>query len=823
MSKFPTKLALVLFGLAGWFSFIATADEGLARDRAPLTILQINDVYSATPVDGGAAGGLARVASLKKRIMAEGRHVELIIAGDFLSPSVASSVFKGRQMVDALNVAGVDIGILGNHEFDFGPDALRQRMAEAKWTWLVSNVLEEKTGQPLLGAPKFLVRNYGALKVGYFGVCLASEEISRDRRVGIRIDDPIATAERQVAGLKRQGVNVIVAITHLDYADDRRLALRCPEIDVIIGGHDHVPITTHVGRTLISKAGSDARYVARIDLLPSSAVGVVEKQFELIPIGPSLPDDPATAAVSNDYEDRLGHALDVVVGRSVVPLDAVSDHVRARESNLGNLIADAMLKDTGAELAILNAGSIRSNRIFPPGALRLRDVISIHPFGGTICHIELDGAVILEALNHGVSRLGESVGRFPQVSGVSFRVDAKAPVGNRVREPQIGGKPLELTRKYRVAVGDYMLKGGDGYEMLAKGRVIVGGEAGNPIADVLSHHISSLKEVATELEGRIRFASEPAVIVKRRPVILDTDMGIDSILGLLYLLKEPVIDLRAITISHGVADVPSGAENARRILELTGNRKIPVAAGPGHPLEGQRAFPTFWKTTANELPGTKLPKAVSPERPESASDLLISQLEASAEPVTIIAMGPLTNLALALRQQPSISKKIAEIVIMGGAIDGPGNVDKPFVGIRNSVAEWNFYLDPQAASEVLSHGLKVRLIPVEATRSLPVTTAFRDRIRAAARDGTSELLLSLLDAVQEGIDGGWYFFWDTVAAVAVAHPEIMGSHEARVKVVTAEGVTLGQTVPASDGAPVSVAEEINLKTFEALYLKTILD
>src|SRR5688572_6166007 len=118
------------------------ADEGLAsRSGAPLTFLQLADVYVTTSQDGGKTGGLARVATLKKQLSAPGKTVVFALSGDFLSPSVASSVFKGRQMVETLNAAGLDIATLGNHEFDFGTEVLRERMKEAKWQWVVSNVL----------------------------------------------------------------------------------------------------------------------------------------------------------------------------------------------------------------------------------------------------------------------------------------------------------------------------------------------------------------------------------------------------------------------------------------------------------------------------------------------------------------------------------------------------------------------------------------------------------------------------------------------------------------------------------------------------------
>ena len=135
------------------------------RARAPLTILQINDVYSTIPING--LGGLARVATLKQQLTEAGRTPLLVIAGDFLSPSVASSIFKGEQMVAALNAAGLDLATLGNHEFDFGVDVLMQRMKESRFQWVVSNVVDT-AGQPLAGAVPYIVRTFGTIRVGFF-------------------------------------------------------------------------------------------------------------------------------------------------------------------------------------------------------------------------------------------------------------------------------------------------------------------------------------------------------------------------------------------------------------------------------------------------------------------------------------------------------------------------------------------------------------------------------------------------------------------------------------------------------------------------------
>ena len=799
------------------------AAEGLgSREAAQLTILHLADVYEMVPVDGGKSGGLARVAALERELAAGRENVLTTIGGDFLSPSVASSVFRGEQMIESLGAMGLDLATLGNHEFDFGPEVLRRRMREAPWEWVVSNVVEADTGEPFGGAAPWVVRRYGDLAVGFLGLCIIGEEITGKNREGVEFLDPFATVERLLPVLEAEGTEVIVALTHLEFADDVRLARRFPRIDLILGGHEHFPITTHVERSLISKPGSDARNVARIDVSRPAAGAPVEKHFELVPIVEGMAEEPATLEVVARWESRLADELSVAVGVTGEPLDAVAATVRSAESNLGNLFADAMLRETGAQIAIVNSGSIRSNRVYPAGELTRRDLVAMHPFGGIACEVEVTGAQVTAALENGFSRLGEASGRFPQLGGIRVAVDPRRPVGERVVAATVAGEPLDPERLYTVAITDYMLEGGDGYSMFADAEVLVGPEAGGMLVTLLEQDIRARQPLSPGVEGRISLLGQAPAAVAARPVLLDTDMGIDSVMGLLYLLKAPEVDLRAITVVHGIADVEPGASNAMRILELTGDSDIPVARGSEHPLQGRRAFPPFWKPQANDLGGARLPE--SSNRPgESAVELLLGTLAESLEPVTIVAMGPLTNIASALEANPGIVDKIAEIAIMGGAIEVPGNVGNPYVGIDNYAAEWNFYLDPHAAQRVLDSGVAIRLMPLDATRALPVTPEFVDRVRTRPRDQTSGLLLSLLEAVREGIDAGWYYFWDVLAAVATARPEVLACRDETIDVVTEDGPLLGRTVVDAGGTRVCVVEEINRQVFENDLLEAILD
>ena len=494
----------VLFGPAVWMGPAeAQADEAAAtspRNRAPLTILQINDVYVTQPVDG--QGGVARIATLKQRLTAAGRTPLLMIAGDFLSPSVASSVFQGEQMIAAFNAMGMDFATFGNHEFDFNKDVLLKRMAESKFQWIAANVLDTATGKPLGSAKPYVIRTFGTLKVGFIGLCLTTGEIAPEKAKGIRLTDPTQAVAKYLPLMKRDGATVIVALTHLTFAQDRALAETFPQIDIIVGGHEHYPITQTENRTLISKAGQDGRFVARIDV-NRRPNGAVERFYELVPITSALPDEPRTAEVVKSYEDRLGKELDAVVGTSTVDLDAVSIRMRSSETNLGDLVADAVRADTNADAAILNAGSIRGDKIYPAGPLTRRTVVAIHPFGNVVCVVEVPGRVLLQALNSGVSKLPVNAGQFPQVSGVAMTVDPRAAAGSRVRDVHVNGQPLDLAKKYRVAIADFMLTGGDEYSMFANQTVLVGPQSGGLLVTALEKYIAAKGTVSPAIDGRI--------------------------------------------------------------------------------------------------------------------------------------------------------------------------------------------------------------------------------------------------------------------------------------------------------------------------------
>ena len=481
-----------------------------------VTLLQVNDVYQISPVDKGRRGGLARVATLRREIASESPHTLYLLAGDTLAPSVASNIFRGRQMIEAWNATGLDIAVLGNHEFDFGDATLRERMRESKFTWLGSNVFDRKTGNLFNGMPPFVVREFEGVRVGFFGLTTTETAHTSSAGEDVEFRDPCLTARSALRALRARGVRAVVAVTHLTLAEDKRLARCAPGIDAIIGGHEHTVLTSLSGRTPIFKMGSDARNLGRVDLFVSKRTrGLQSMDWEIIPVTDETKEEPRAASVIAEFERRLSAELDKPVGRTSVALDARQAANRSGETNLGDFIADAYRAQTGAQVALLNGGSIRSNTTYGLGELSKRDVLSILPFENPVVMVEVTGAQIRAALEHGVSRVREEKepGLFPQVSGLRFAYDGRRPPGSRVTSITIplGGSedaPLDDKKVYTLAAGTYVIGGGDGYTMFKGVKFLLTPEEAQVEPAVLMNIIAKTGEIAPRPDGRIKRIDE---------------------------------------------------------------------------------------------------------------------------------------------------------------------------------------------------------------------------------------------------------------------------------------------------------------------------
>lgn len=464
--------AAALFAIGALF-----ASAGWAREVA-LTVLHFNDVYQHAPLDG--KGGLARLAGQAEAARQQAAapvplgglptQVWLTFGGDLLSPSVASSLTRGRHMIELLNALKVDAAVLGNHEFDFGPEVLRQRLGESRFPWLAAN-LRERCGQrrcPLAGVQDVLLREVFGVKVAVIGVITANTKRSSKPGPEQTFAPPVRTAIELARRLRAsKQAEVVIGLTHLDLAEDRQLA-RSGQFDLLLGGHDHELISEVVAGTPIFKAGADARQLVRATLtLDDQRRKVTSVAWALDPL--SNEPLPRVQALVDGYEAQLQEALAQPVGETRQALDGRNAVVRGGPSALAELVAEAFRSAAQADVAIVNGGGLRGDTVLPAGPLTQMDIKRLLPFENHLLTLSISGADLTRLLDDLAGYLGQGpVGLYPHLAGMSAELAPKRPAGQRVLALRIGGEPVQPARQYKLAVTDYLASGRNHYDVLAR-------------------------------------------------------------------------------------------------------------------------------------------------------------------------------------------------------------------------------------------------------------------------------------------------------------------------------------------------------------------
>jgi 5'-nucleotidase len=475
-----------------------------------VTILHVNDVYQFAPVEGGKRGGLARLLTLKKKALAENPNTIFTLGGDTLSPSVETRTYKGAQMIDAWNVVGIDYAVFGNHEFDIKTVDLLARMKESKFTWLGANVIDAKTKKIFAGTPPYVIREIGGVKIGFIGLLLPETKQTSSMEDGLTVTDYCSTAKKLVREMRlRKKVNAVVGLTHLFMAQDKKLAT-CADFDLILGGHEHTLLQSSANGTPIFKMTADAREMGKFNLNFDARTKRLESlDWDIVPVTDAIADAPEFAPVFEKYRGLL-EQLAVKVGATSVELDALSQSVRQKETNIGNFVADSYRDAVKADIGFVNGGSIRADLTYQPGPLTKRDVLSILPFNNPIVKVEITGKLLKQILEHGVARSGSGEdnepGRFPQVSGVRFEFDPSKPAGSRVISISVGGKQVTDAGVYTFATSDFLVsRGGDGYTMLKDGKKLTDAATAPKDSDVFEAAIknSPNSTISPVVDGRI--------------------------------------------------------------------------------------------------------------------------------------------------------------------------------------------------------------------------------------------------------------------------------------------------------------------------------
>lgn len=490
-------LSLSLFALAA-------AAGPLAAEPVKLTFLGVGDVYNFAEEDG--RGGFARLNAVAKAERAANPNTLYLFDGDMLSPSLQSGFDQGQNTIDFTNLVPFDLAVPGNHEFDFGPENFLEKVKASKYPWAAINITDSE-GKPLEGVGGVMVKDVAGVKVALIPV--AQDTSPTVSSTGSLIFQPtVETAIAAAEAARDAGADLVVGVVQTDMENDRAL-IKSHKFDLILSGDDHSYATAYDGVTAFVETSIDGQFLSPVDLI----VEVSEKDgkrevswtpaFRFIDTAAVTP-DPESQALADKLSAEMDQTLGVEIGVTETPLDSRRNVVRAEEATMGNLIADAMRAESGADVAIMNGGGIRGDRTYDAGAkLTRRDILTELPFGNITVVTELPGSQLLLALENGVSQVEKGAGRFAQVSGMTFAFDPSAEAGARVSEVMIGGAALEADKLYKVAVNDYILGGGDGYDALGGGRILTAGGTGNLVAKDVMAYVEKAGTVAPKVEGRI--------------------------------------------------------------------------------------------------------------------------------------------------------------------------------------------------------------------------------------------------------------------------------------------------------------------------------
>ncbi|WP_338556514.1 5'-nucleotidase C-terminal domain-containing protein [Paenibacillus sp. KS-LC4] len=516
MNKFKwfTSILLTAALLIGAASVTAAASTQEKAGKH-ITLLHTNDMHArAVRSESNGELGFAQLAGIIDSYRASNPNTLLLDGGDAIHGTTFATLVEGESVVRVMNAMRYDAAVPGNHEFNYGYNRLVELEPQMEYPLLSANIRVKKDDSPLF--QPYVIKEVDGVKIGIFGLTTPETAYkTHPKNVdGLVFTDPAEEAKAIVAELKGQ-VDVIVALGHIgqdESSADTSIGIvkEVAGIDVFIDGHSHTVLQKGLEGghgTLIASAGEYTKYIGVVDLWIDQGK-VVSKEAKLI-------DDKAAAAIAPDKKiaelvDSIvaeqQEVLSSVIGETSVKLDGEREQVRAGETNLGNLIADSLRSITKADIAITNGGGIRAS--IDEGTITLGEIITVLPFGNQIVTLNVTGADIKAALENGVSDYPNPKGAFPQVSGISFKIDTAKAKGSRVHSVSVGGAPLDAKKQYTLATNDFIAAGGDEYTMFASYP-----QAGmfGALDEALTGYLRELGTVSTAVEGRITEGATPSV------------------------------------------------------------------------------------------------------------------------------------------------------------------------------------------------------------------------------------------------------------------------------------------------------------------------
>ncbi|MEF3351606.1 5'-nucleotidase C-terminal domain-containing protein [Paenibacillus sp. GYB006] len=477
-----------------------------------ITILHTNDTH-ARAVEDSPNMGYAKVAGIADKYRKDNPNTLFLDGGDAIHGTTFATLVNGESIVKVMNEMGYDAIVPGNHEFNYGWEHLVKLSKDLNFPMISANV--KKKNSTGLFDP-YIIKEVDGVKLGIIALTTPETAYKTNPKnvEGIQFTDPSDEMQKYVDELRNK-VDVIVALAHTGQDDSDTdntfdVVKEVDGIDVYIDGHSHTTLEDGIvadNGTLIASAGEYTKYVGVVDLWVDGG-DVVKKEASLIDEkeAAGIAPNEKVAALVDSITKEQAPILDEVVANIATDLEGAREKVRTGETNLGDLIADAIRDVSGADVALTNGGGIRAS--IEKGEVTKGEVITVLPFGNQIVTLNVRGEDLIAALENGVKSYPEASGGFPQISGFTFKIDPSKEAGSRVHSVMVGGKAIDPKAVYSLATNDFTSIGGDEYDMFKK--YSQAGMYGS-LDEALITHLQKLGKGTVTTDGRISEGTAPVI------------------------------------------------------------------------------------------------------------------------------------------------------------------------------------------------------------------------------------------------------------------------------------------------------------------------
>jgi len=513
-------------------SVLTSCNHKKASNSQSFKILAINDVYRTEGLNGGSVGGLARVRTLRKRLLDEGEQVLFLHAGDFLQPSFSSRVNEGAAMIDVMNqLDGLNQGFdnnmivtFGNHEFDKAKikhmPRLQQRIDESEFIWMDSNINwlhDEKAGSIHSNKlKKWLIKDISGIKVGIFSL---TTNMAHPQYIA-SFDDPIEVTKHYVPFLKSQGAQVVIALTHQQLSDDKKILSleKKYQPDLIFGGHEHYRQLEQINGNWIVKADADAVSAAVIDIT------LHNKEVTALPVFIDLDDsvekDMKTQQTIENWVQKTNtkycqkinqddRCLNEAYGSTKTELVAEESEIRRFETNIGNYIADTArneFKFCKADIALINSGSIRLNHnIAANSNVTRKHIEGMFPYPSNLKLIQINGLILKQMLTHTID-MWTANGHWLLISGIKYTHNPETQQFSQLRWSH-NNKLIQDEEIFTTVIPQYLIDAKtdhDGYHMINESMIQNCDKNGSSLKQLLINRIRNTPMgINPKIDGRI--------------------------------------------------------------------------------------------------------------------------------------------------------------------------------------------------------------------------------------------------------------------------------------------------------------------------------